>query len=61
MSSPINAIISVTITLMNTTQEMDVLTILKNNPQSFREMINAKLAEHNVHVIMISSAECIPG
>ena len=61
MASPINAIINVTITLMNTTQQMNVLRILKNNPQSFREMINAKLVEHNVHLIMMSQAECIPG
>ena len=61
LASPINAIINVTITLMNTTQQMNVLRILKNNPQSFREMINAKLVEHNVHLIMMSQAECIPG
>ena len=46
---------------MNTTQEVKVLRILKNNPQSFREMINAKLVEHNVNLIMLSPAECIPG
>ena len=53
--------ISVTITPMDKTEETNVLNTLNNDPQSFREMIDAILLEHNVHILMVEPVERVPG
>ena len=53
--------ISVTITPMNTIEETNVLNTLNNDPHSFREIVNAKLNEHNVSILMVGSVEQVPG
>ena len=53
--------ISVTITPMNTIEETNVLNTLNNDPHSFRKIVNAKLVEHNVSILMVGPVERVPG
>ena len=53
--------IRITITPMNTIEETNVLNTLNNDPQSFREMIDAILLEHNFHILMVEPVERVPG
>ena len=53
--------IRITITPMNTIEETNVLNTLNNDPHSFRKIVNAKLVEHNVSILMVGPVERVPG
>ena len=56
-----SAMINVTITPMTITEEKNVLNTLNNDPQSFREIVNAKLGEHNVSIVMVGPVDWVLG
>ena len=53
--------IRITITQMNSIEETNVLNTLNNDPHSFREIVNVKLNEHNVSILMVGPVERVPG